>query len=250
MRIYLIRDDRIALPDGSSYAVAKPINDLLALRDDPRYLAWLEAEWEELAPSQVDVARMMSPRRKAEPESHAPADLAEIAVVAAGGTEQFGDAAHTINYARLAPLLSRVKYFMPEVAGTLELEVPSLAVLAAWALVREIERGDWLMQCTSCQQLFFTRVPVGKRLAAAATPEWYCHRPAPGLTISCAQVHAHERFAQERKAWSREYRKVMARKLRGAVSERDFRAWKAISRPGQSGKDWIPFDEWREKNDG
>jgi len=72
-----------------------------------------------------------------------------------------------------------------------------------------------------------------------------CSRPAPGLTMTCAQLQAHDRFAREREEWTREYRKLMARKLRGTVSEKDFRAWKAGSEPGERGKDWIPFDEWK-----
>ena len=59
MRITLPRDDRLALPDGTGHAVAKSINDLLGLRDDDRYAAWLEEEWGELAPSQESAAVMV-----------------------------------------------------------------------------------------------------------------------------------------------------------------------------------------------
>jgi Family of unknown function (DUF6076) len=241
--IRLVRDDRLKLPDGTTYAVAKPVNDVLGLRADERYLIWLDAEWGELAPTSEQVARMLGRRRKTEPDSHLAVDLGRIAEVAGGGTEEFGDAAHTIDYVRLAPLLAQVK----SLGYARSIEVPSLAALAAWALVQEVEHGSHVLrQCSSCQRPFFARVPAGMtRLAAATVLEWYCQRPAPGLTISCAQVHAVDRFGREREEWSREYRKVMARKLRGTVSEKEFRAWKAVSGPGERGKDWIPFDQWK-----
>jgi hypothetical protein len=101
-------------------------------------------------------------------------ELAEVAAAArqAGGS---------LDYSRLAPLLSQVGY------GANQVNVPSFAVLAAWALERETQlRAD-----------------------------------------------------------SKVYRKVMARKLRGTVSERDFRAWKSVTGPGKRGEDRIPFDEWK-----
>lgn len=59
--------------------------------------------------------------------------------------------------------------------------------------------------------------------------------------MTCAQLQAHDRFTREREDWNREYRKVMARKVRGTVSEEEFRAWKA-----ESGlENWTAFDEWR-----
>ena len=68
--------------------------------------------------------------------------------------------------------------------------------------------------------------------------------------MTCAQLEATIRFAREWSEWSKEYRKVMARKLRGTVSGSDFQAWKAVSNPGKRGEDWTPFDEWKEKQDG
>ena len=76
MRITLPRDDRLALPDGTGHAVAKPINDLLGLRDDDRYAAWLEEEWGELAPSQESAAVMVGSKARGNPEAHLRDDLA------------------------------------------------------------------------------------------------------------------------------------------------------------------------------
>ena len=64
----------------------------------------------------------------------------------------------------------------------------------------------------------------------ASSTAYNCSRPAPGLTMTCAQLHSQDRFARERGEWSKEYRKVMARKLRGSVSEKEFRAWKSAVR--------------------
>ena len=88
MRITLPRDDRLALPDGTGHAVAKPINDLLGLRDDDRYAAWLEEEWGELAPSQESAAVMVGSKACGNPEAHLRDDLALIAHHASkdGGT--------------------------------------------------------------------------------------------------------------------------------------------------------------------
>jgi hypothetical protein len=66
--------------------------------------------------------------------------------------------------------------------------------------------------------------------------------------LTCAQLDAQDRFARDRSEWSKEYRKVMARKQRGTVSEKEFRAWKSVSRPGKRGTDWVPFDEWKEQH--
>jgi hypothetical protein len=43
--------------------------------------------------------------------------------------------------------------------------------------------------------------------------------------MSCAQVHAHARFAEHQADWNREYRRIYARKLRGTITESDWRAW-------------------------
>jgi hypothetical protein len=246
VRIYRIREDRIALslddlPEsvGGRYSIAKPINDVLGLRNDDRYAVWLEQQWGELAPSRRSMAQLAGARD----------DLERVAVAAMkpGGTTDYGS---------LAPLLSQVARF----PGRDEIEVPSLAALAAWALERELDRNiDPLITCPSCQRPWFAR---GSRTGRQDLPlaisreekggdernliaAYNCQRPAPGLTMTCAQLHAHDRFAREREEWSKEYRKVMARKVRGSVSEEEFRAWKSVAKAGERGKDWTPFDEWK-----
>jgi hypothetical protein len=238
MRVYAIRDDRLSLsPEGDARSVGKPLNDFLGLRDEEPYLAWIEAQWGELAPSRESIAELLELR-------------AELANVAAEATDRLGRIeGGYIDYTRLAPLLSKVTYY----AG--DIDVPSLEVLAAWALVREIERGaELLVYCPTCGHPWFARRSkrdnelLEREGAIGDEPlitAYNCARPAPGLTMTCAQLDAHDRFAREREDWNREYRKVMARKVRGTVSEDDFRAWKAVSNPGARGKDWIPFDEWK-----
>jgi Family of unknown function (DUF6076) len=237
MRIELVREDRLALLSGAVYSIAKPVNDVLGLRDDERYTEWLDQEWGELAPTRATIAKMVGPRKKAEPEAHFRDDFAEIAETAhaPGGS---------IDYARLAPLLSQVRYYPGGI------EIPSLAVLAPWALERAARGVYWFGNCTRCERPFFAQSVVGRPSIAAALEPRYCSRPAPGLTVTCSQLEATDRFARERSEWSKEYRKVMARKLRGTVSERDFRAWKAVSSPGKRGEDWTPFDEWKEQQNG
>jgi hypothetical protein len=221
MRIQLVRDDRLATSlHGEAHSIAKPANDLLGFRDDDRYLGWLKDQWGKLAPS----------RREVESLAEFAGVLGDIAIEASrrGGT---------IDYARLAPLLSQVRRFGPR-----EIEVRSLAELATWAFSREFERGiDQLVVCRSCGKPYFARPPFKE--------PYYCQRPAPNLTMTCAQLYAHERFTKERAEWSKEYRKIMARKLRGKVSELDFRLWKDSNRAGVRGKDWIPFDEWAEQHE-
>jgi hypothetical protein len=226
VRIELVREDRLPLPGGAVVSIAKPINDVLGFRNDDRYADWLGKDWQELAPSRREAATYARLRD-------------ELATIAAAASKEGG----TLDMAQLAPFLSRVKYY----AGAIE--VPSLAVLAAWALEREVQRRvDWLSDCPICHRPWYTRP---RTLASAlAEPNRYCARPAPGLTVTCAQLEATDRFARERSEWSKEYRKVMARKLRGTVSRSDFEAWKAVSNPGKRSEDWTPFDEWKEKQDG
>ena len=238
VRIHLSRDDRIVIGATSALeaalrpavAIAKPVNDVLGFRDEDRYIDWLEGEWGDLAPSKGDIPGLLAAR-----------DLLTAVAIAARDRR--------IDYAALAPYLTAVEHFGSALGHTIE--VPSLPVLAAWALDRELQRGlDPFERCVSCDRLGFVRLTrrsdPGSQLAAAlGGGDWRCARPAPGLTITCAQLAAHDRFARERGDWSREYRKVMARKLRGTVSEADFRAWKATSGPGERGRDWLPYDEWK-----
>jgi hypothetical protein len=234
MRLSLIRDDRLTLPDGDVRSVARPVNDLLGLRDEERYLDWLEGQWGELAPSRESIAELIDLRDK-------------LASIADETTNELGRIEGKLDYERLAPFLSQITYREGDI------DVPSLAVLAAWALVREVERGvDVRVTCPSCGRPWFARgARRGDALLERDSDEggliaaYNCSRPAPGLTMTCAQLHAHDRFAREREDWNREYRKVMARKLRGSVSEEEFRAWRSVSSAGERGKDWTPFDEWR-----
>jgi hypothetical protein len=227
MRLTLVRGDRIALElGGEAYAITRAINDVLGLlgrdefHDEFEYLEWLERTWDGLA------------REKILPDI-----LETLAEIAKDVTSTPGS---SIDYERLAPLLSQVRLFV----GKGEIEVPSLAVLAAWALERTlqrgVERGADLLVCEHCRRLWFGRAPADAR---------YCNRPAPGLTMTCAQLHASQRFALEREEWARHYRKIMARKRRGTITEEQFRSWKAFNKAGIRGQDWTDFDEWTAKQE-
>jgi hypothetical protein len=93
---------------------------------------WLDRDWKELARSRRDAAGYARLRD-------------ELATVAAAASKPGG----TLYVAQLAPLLTRVKY------GALpgQFEVPSLPVLAAWALEREVQRRvNSLSECPTCQR--------------------------------------------------------------------------------------------------
>jgi len=239
-RVQLTRDDRIRLSlHGEAFALTRPVNDLMGLRDEPTYLEWLKRNWGDLAPSPALVKELLAgggrARKRPDRHHHDRSFVATLGELAAQTSEP---SVAGIDYEWLAPFLTQVLFHF----GHREIEVPSLSVLAAWALDHHIHRAlshrdaDYVAACDHCNRLWFGRPRADFR---------YCDRPAPGLTMTCAQLHAHERFARERVEWSKEYRKIMARKVRGTVSEGEFRLWKASCKPGERGKDWIPFDEWK-----
>lgn len=196
------------------FPIAKPINDLLGLRDDGSYLAWLEGDWQRWArrPAARKWIREGIPER-----------LAEAARLTSGGR---------VPYAKLADLLERIRY------GEAELDARSLPALAAWALQDVTQRGFEARRCEECGRMWFSRSSTTR----------YCYRPAPGLLMTCAQLHAHERFAERRDRWNKEYRRIYARKLRGTVSDDDWREWRAEG-TAKAPEFFIPFDLWKQLRD-
>ena len=135
----------------------------------------------------------------------------------------------TLPYGELAPLLEAVEH-----AGPDTITVPSLPSLAAWALSRAAESDTTVSICGECGLPWISRRAVD-----------YCYRPAPGKTMTCAQLHAHARFAELRTEWNREYRKIYARKLRGSVTEDDWRGWiKDATSLRKNASIVLPYDLW------
>jgi hypothetical protein len=149
-------------------------------------------------------------------------ELVEIARHAAHGR---------VPYADLARFLERLRF---ESGGTFE--APDLAALAAWSIERAASRGARLVECPEC----------GRPRFAPRSASAYCYRPAPGKTMTCAQLHAHERFAEKRRDWNAEYRRIYARKLRGTVSEEEWDAWRSDEAGSAlAPEQFYPFDWWR-----
>src|SRR5262249_17408991 len=159
---YLTRADRISLDPGPSpleealgstrvvYAATKPANDLLGLRDDVRYRDWLGDEWGSLAPDDSELSDAFAARDLLE-------DVARSRV---------GSHGTRIDYAALAPLLSQAEYLGDAI------EVPSLTVLAAWGLERELQRRSYLGTCATCERSLL--IPAPASLADALADQRHC----------------------------------------------------------------------------
>ena len=201
--------------EGLRYPIAavSTTNALIGLRDDAKYLTWMESIWPGLA-TRRQLRRWLS--------DGVPALLTRA-------TKQLRMQG-TLPYGELAPLLEMVEHPGPEM-----ITVPSLPSLAAWALSRSAESNVTVSICGECSLPWISRGAVD-----------YCYRPAPGKTMTCAQLHAHARFAELRTQWNREYSQVYARKLRGTVTEQDWKQWLAAANPLRKTKDVIlPYDLWK-----
>jgi Zn-finger nucleic acid-binding protein len=205
-----IRPEGIAYPVGASSIT----NSLAGLRTDAAYMAWMRQLW----------GRLATPRQMQEWLAE---DVPGRLTRAATHTREHG----TIPYGDLADLLELVRY-----KGDGEtITVPSLPTLAAWAFVRGVESGHQISVCGECNNVWLSRQPVE-----------YCYRPAPGKTTTCAQLHAHARFAEQREQWNKEYRRIYARKLRGTVTQAEWKAWNTETAPLREAGWIVPFDLWKE----
>jgi hypothetical protein len=64
--------------------------------------------------------------------------------------------------------------------------------------------------------------------------------------MTCANLHAHERFAKQRAGWDKEYRRIYARKLRGTVSQAEWDAWRSAPAGSANAPEmWVSFDRWK-----
>jgi hypothetical protein len=214
-----IRIDGQCLP----IAAVTATNDLMGLRDDAEYLAWMESQWLGLV-THRQLRRWLS--------DGVPALLARAAV-------QLRERG-TLPYGELASFLETV-----ERTGSERITVPTLPSLAAWALSRSADSAVTVSTCGECGLPWISRQPVD-----------YCYRPAPGKTMTCAQLHAHARFAEQRAEWNREYRRIYARKLRGTITHTDWRRWvtaaqlfREATRWGQAGPTTLTWEIWQKYAD-
>jgi hypothetical protein len=200
--------------DGQRYPIAAvaATNDLAGLRDDAKYLSWMESTWDGLV-TRRQLRRWLS--------EDVPALLAQAA-------EQLREQG-TLPYGELASLLEAVERTDPN-----RITVPSLPSLAAWALARSAESAAIVSICGECNLPWISRRAID-----------YCYRPAPGKTMTCAQLHAHARFAEQRAEWNREYRRIYARKLRGTVSGDNWKKWFAFATQLRKNANYLlTYDEW------
>jgi hypothetical protein len=200
-------------------AAVTATNDLIGLRNDADYLAWMESQWPGLV-TRRQLRRWLSDR--------VPALLARAA-------EQLRERG-TLPYRELAPFLETV-----ERTGSDTITVPTLPSLAAWALSRSADSAATVSTCGECGLPWISRVGVD-----------YCYRPAPGKTMTCAQLHAHARFAERRTEWNREYRRIYARKLRGTITHPDWRRWvtaaqifREATRWREAGPTTLTWESWQ-----
>jgi hypothetical protein len=210
-----IRIDGQRLP----IAAVTATNDLIGLRDDAKYLSWMESQWPKLV-TRRQLRRWLS--------DSLPALLTRAA-------EQLRERG-TLPYGELAPFLEFV-----ERTGSNRIAVPSLPSLAAWALSGSAESAAIVSTCGECGLPWISRLAVD-----------YCYRPAPGKTMTCAQLHAHARFAEQRAEWNREYRRIYARKLRGTIADADWRRWvtaaqifREATRWGEAGPRTLTWESWQ-----
>ena len=217
MKATVLRRGNVRI-EGQRYPIAAvaATNDLIGLRNDPKYLSWMEAGWQGLV-TRRQLRRWLS--------DGVPALMARAA-------EQLREQG-TLPYGELAPFLETVEHTGPD-----KITVPSLPSLAAWALSRGADSATTVSTCGECDLPWISRQPVD-----------YCYRPAPGKTMTCAQLHAHARFAKQRTEWNREYRRIYARKLRGTVSDADWHDWVTATKPIRKANgpvDAYTFDHWQQ----
>jgi hypothetical protein len=198
---------------GETFTYLVPGNDLLGLRDEPSYLDWIERRWTGV------IAKRRSLRWLR--------DGTVDALIAAARLAAEGQGVYSL----LAPWLDRIRF---HAGGTLE--VPDFPALAAWSIERCVSAGLRLVECPECERPRYASRSAGS----------YCYRPAPDRTMTCAQLHAHERFAEKRRDWNAEYRRIYARKLRGTVSDEEWQAWRSDEMGSAlAPEQFIPFDLWR-----
>ena len=210
--VKIVQRGGIRVPGAArTVPASKAANDLIALRDDARYMAWMTIQWPRLAPYQQ--------LRQWIAEGH-PELLARAAIQA----RDHG----SLPYTDLGPLLEAV-----ERRNTDTISVSSLPALAAWALARSVDSGLTVSVCGECNEPWLSRRPVA-----------FCYRPSPGRTMTCAQAHAHARFAEQRAEWNREYRRIYNRKHRGTLTEQAWRQWLIAANLVRGDGHVLPFDDW------
>jgi hypothetical protein len=216
-----------------------PINDLIALRPEGTYIAYLETSYKWPQAWNDEIADRY-PSQEALEANYGVA-LLELIGEQAGRWRRrrlpdlFLAAAERATQghlsARVAAHLERVHYRPePEPDEVPDGDVPALA---AWALNEALRlRPLKLFTCPLCQSPWL------------GTPEQdnpYCLRPAPRVHTPCRTLERNRRFREERGDWRREYKRLHERRRRGTLSEQDWEAWTRENAPSH----WAPFETWR-----
>jgi hypothetical protein len=111
-------------------------------------------------------------------------------------------------------------------------EVGDLPTLAAWALDHLLRRRCvMLCVCDLCGRPW---------ILPERHPEIFCHRPRPGLRLSCFEAARQERWARLNRDWRREYKKLHERTRAGSLSPALFDAWRGENKPSS----WVPLEKW------
>jgi hypothetical protein len=123
-----------------------------------------------------------------------------------------------------------------------DIDVPSLAVLAAFALSRAPARGDvHPFVCESCGRFYLGKAPTPGR-------PLLCDRLAPAAGIqTCQQRGAQTRFRRHRLDYDRARRAAFMKARRGTITETSYLYWRAENRPGAflTYPDWLETDSAR-----
>jgi Family of unknown function (DUF6076) len=202
--------------EGKDTSAAFMVNAILGLRDEPSYLDSLEDGLGRLVSGRT-VKRLI--------RAGVPDLLRNVIDHSANGG---------FPSASLAEPLGKVRQ-----RSTNVVEVPSLLELAVFALHLLLQQHGYVVRdCAECGFPWLTQRRDGPR---------YCYRPAFGRSETCAQLHAHERFAEKRDRWNKEYRRISARKRRGTVKPEEWSAWRddKVGSAGAPDGFWVPFDLWR-----
>jgi hypothetical protein len=135
----------------------------------------------------------------------------------------------------IAPHLERLRF-----TDDGSVAVPDLAALAAWSLLESVRRQRLkLFTCLNCKGKWLG-TPGGSR---------YCQRLAPGqVSKDCRTLAYEKRVAGDKQygRYRREYKRLTEAQRRGTLDATELMRWRDENSPAS----WLPFDEWKEEDDG
>src|SRR5262245_15041504 len=197
---------------ATSLPLTAPADDLLGLRDDPLYDAYLFEQYGSKIPEVIDQANVGCEQGLPERFLHSAAQAAK------GQLDE-----------QLVPYLLTIRRRPYPQYDKLTDDLPTLA---AWVLdLLPRFRAFEIKLCTRCGF---------PRLVFEGEAD-FCRRPAPGHTTRCANLERERRFREDRRAWRREYQRLHDRLRRGSLSEHDWQAWRA----GNTVENWARYEEWQ-----